>query len=253
MCSCGVGVKSCAFWQRVLDRAGIGEAELAELAMLERRVVRNKFLAPLLYDLRRIRPDADVARFNALQSRLFDGVRLASGSEIVLDSSKAGPRAWVMAAAEHPPVLLHLYRDPADVIASWRKPKFEPSTGTLMKKPSLARAAWDWIKVEQAARSLQQPGQTVCRVDYLAFAQSPRTELAVALDQYLPGLVDSVAWQGETKVVPRRQYHSVLGNPDRFFDGMIEIQPKRVPRGQFSRLEAIAIGSIAAVLQWIYR
>ncbi len=248
-----MGVKFCAFWQQVLDRAGIGEAELAELAMLERRIVRNKFLAPLLYDLRRIRRDADVARFNALQSRLFDAVRFASGSEIVLDSSKAGSRAWVLAAAEHPPLFLHLYRDPADVIASWRKPKFEPSTGALMKKPSLARAAWDWIKVEQAARSLQQPRQTVRRVDYLAFAQAPRKELAAALDQYLPGLVDTVAWQGETKVAPRMQYHSVLGNPDRFDNGVIAIQPKRVPRGQFSRLEAIAIGSIAAVLQRIYR
>lgn len=134
MCSCGARVPDCGFWSQALEQADIGARELTRLAELERSVVRNTYLMTLRYDLGRIRNDDRLAEFTALQERLFAGVRAASGAEVVLDSSKAGPRAFVLAAGLDP-VFLHAYRGAEDVIASWRRPKFEPSTGTPMKKP----------------------------------------------------------------------------------------------------------------------
>ncbi|WP_422048920.1 hypothetical protein [Shimia sp.] len=253
MCSCGATVPDCTFWQSALSHAEIDADDLAELAELEDSVIRNKFLVRKRYDLRKIARDPGIVRFNALQARLFDGVRVASGAEIVLDSSKAGPRAWALAASERPPVFLHAYRNARDVIASWRKPKFEPSTNSLMNKPSLGNAALDWIKVEQAARSLARRGQKVSRVNYLDFAKAPRPTLHAALEPWFSGLVDTMNWRGERDVAPGAQYHSVLGNPDRFDRGVIQIRPQRVAAQTFSRSEAIAIQSVAAVLQRIYR
>lgn len=252
-CSCGAALPDCGFWQAALGHAGIGAAELAELAALESRVVRNKFLIRKGYDLGRIAADPQVVRFNALQARLFGGVRQASGTRIVLDSSKAGPRAWLLAAGPARPLFLHAYRNARDVIASWRKPKFEPSTGTLMKKPSLAGAALDWIKVEQAARSLARRGPPLQRVNYADFAASPRSALEAALEAGFPGLTASIGWRDARQVAPGPQYHSVLGNPDRFDSGLIEIRPKSVQKDNFSGTEALAIQSIAAVLHRFYR
>jgi hypothetical protein len=191
------------------------------LAELEREVVRNRYLLRLGYDLERIRRDSRLAEFAALQMRLMEGVRTAGQGRVVIDSSKAGPRAWVL-AAHLDPLILHVYRGAEDVIASWRRPKFEPSTGGLMKKPSLAQAAMDWVKAEQAARSLARVCE-VQRVEYGAFSTGPRGALAAAL----PGLADAVDWIDASTVRPAAEYHSVLGNPDRFERRDIVIAPRR--------------------------
>ena len=173
LCSCGERVPDCPFWNMALEHAGIGPQELKRLAELEGSVIRNSYLIKLGYNLEKIAADPRIAEFNALQERLFEGVRIAGNADIVLDSSKAGPRAWVLSAMQSKPVLLHSYRGAKDVISSWRRPKFEPSTNTPMKKPPIREAAIDWIKVERAARTLAK-GVDLNRIDYLEFSQKSK-------------------------------------------------------------------------------
>lgn len=251
LCACGCRVQVCPFWQDVLEQAKIGPIEIERLAQLEREVVRNRYLFRLGFDLERIRRDARLAEFGALQVRLMDAVRNVGQGDIVLDSSKAGPRAWVLAATADP-IVLHVYRGAQEVLASWRRPKFEPATGTAMKKPSLQVAAMDWIKAEQAARGLSRI-TAVSRVDYGAFATEPKAALAAALDKHLPGLVEEVDWVGARAVRPASQYHSVLGNPDRFDTNVIEIAPQRASdRSRFGVVERGVIRAIGKTLERAY-
>lgn len=251
LCSCGQPVPVCGFWRATLDHAGFGPDQIKRLATLENSVVRNTYLMTLRYDLARIRADDRLAEFIDLQRRLLAGARAASGAAIVLDSSKAGPRAFVLAAGLNP-VFLHAYRGAEDVIASWRRPKFEPSTGSPMKKPPIREAAMDWIKVEQAARALSRVA-TLRRIDYLAFSSNPRATLHTALDDLFPGLVDSLDWQGENRVRPAQTYHSVLGNPDRFSREDIVIRPQHASdRSRFGTGERLLIRSVGKGLEAIW-
>ncbi|ANT63240.1 hypothetical protein AYJ57_22450 (plasmid) [Salipiger sp. CCB-MM3] len=235
-----------------MEHAKIGPDDLARLAVLENSVVRNKYLLKLRYDLSRIRNDDRLAEFIELQKRLFEGARMASGADIVLDSSKAGPRAYVLAAGLDP-IFLHAYRGAEDVISSWRRPKFEPSTGSPMKKPPIREAALDWVKVEQAAHALSRVAM-LRRIDYHAFSSAPRATLHAALDEVLPGLVDSLDWQGEARVRPAATYHSVLGNPDRFNRDDIEIRPQHASdRSRFGTGERFLIRSVGKGLEAIWR
>lgn len=251
LCSCGSRVPDCAFWQEALEDAGIGRPALQRLAQLEREVVRNRYLMQLRFDLNRIRTDDRLSEFAALQAALMQGVRKAGRADIVLDSSKAGPRAWAL-AAHLDPLFLHVYRGAEDVIASWRRPKFEPSTGAPMKKPGLAEAALDWVKAEQAARGLAGVAN-VSRINYSAFASAPRPTLETALDELLPGLVATVNWVSPRSVHPARQYHSVLGNPDRFDKADILIAPQKASdRARFGSFERGVIGAIGKTLERAY-
>lgn len=251
LCSCGARVPACSFWQEALEVAGIGEQALERLAQLERQVVRNRYLMQLRFDLKRIRADDRLSEFAALQAALMQGIGTAGAGQIVLDSSKAGPRAWVL-AAHLDPVFLHIYRGAEDVIASWRRPKYEPSTGAPMKKPGLVEAATDWVKAEQAARSLA--GVTsLSRINYRAFASAPRETLRAALDRSLPGLVEAVDWVSPRSIRPATQYHSVLGNPDRFDRANIEITPQNATdRAPFGAFERGVIGAIGKTLERAY-
>ncbi|MEM6634660.1 MAG: hypothetical protein AAF667_02100 [Pseudomonadota bacterium] len=250
LCSCGAPVADCPFWTEVLSQAGIGPREIADLGKLEHFVVRNRYLAGLRYDIDRIRQDPRLADFIALQRQLFAAIRTVSGATTVIDSSKAGPRAWVLAAGLDP-VFLHTYRRATDVLTSWRTPKFEPSTNSPMKKPSIAEAAGDWVKAEQAARALSRRAK-VCRISYGDFATDPRTALARALGAVAGEVLDGVQWTGEASVAPAAKYHSVLGNPDRFGKGNIEIRFKRSDPAMLPKMDALAVRSVGRVLETLW-
>ncbi|WP_375175142.1 sulfotransferase [Pseudooceanicola sp.] len=251
-CACGAAVPECGFWQAVLAGAGITRQDLTRLADLERRVVRHRYLIRLGYDLRRIAADPRLTEFLVYQGRIFDSARRVSGAEWVVDSSKAGPRAWVLAARD-PPLFLHSHRGAGQVLTSWRRAKFDPGRGGPMRRPSLHRAALDWIKAEQAARQLAR--QTALRrIDYRAFASDPRETLSAALDCDLPGLVAEVPWRGPDRVAPGPEYHSVLGNPDRFDRREIVIAPRdAADRGQGPWPERLMIRALGRGLDGIYR
>lgn len=250
-CSCGAPVTQCDFWQAALGEADFEPKTLERLAELEASVVRTPYLARLRFDPVRIRADPRLAEFIHLNGHLFDGLQRAAGSPVILDSSKAGPRAWVLQAGFQP-FFLHIHRSATDVITSWRRPKPDPSAGGLMRKPSVASAALDWVKAEQAARSLSRIA-CLRRIDHAGFALAPRPTLSAAFDPVLPGLIDGLPWFDATHLTNEARYHSVLGNPDRFDPGVIQIAPPRsTGRPPLSAGEARTIRGIGTVLDRLY-
>ncbi|MFK7752145.1 MAG: hypothetical protein AB8B51_06310 [Sedimentitalea sp.] len=220
---------------------------MADLAKLERSVVRHSFLARHRFQLRKVAEHPEVLRFNTLQTQLFNAIRKISGKSTVLDSSKAGPRAWILSAGDQSLELLHLRRSARDVVTSWRVPKFEPATGQMMKKPSIFAAAIDWAKVEHSASHLAK-SKSIARMSYHSFASQPRS----ALTNNLPSLADTVAWKNEMTVAQTAPYHSVLGNPDRYQSGDIVISPRAVSIEKLGWAERRVVAWIAAGLERLY-
>ena len=250
-CSCGETAPDDFFWREALARAGTGAAELAELRRLEKVVARSGFIAQHGYDLDRLRRSPEVARFLELQFLLFTAIAGVSGRGVIVDSSKAGPRAWIMAC--DPRVsLLHLYRPPADVIASWRSRKFDQGLGREMQRLSLDRGAMDWWKVEYLARRLAGRRQ-VHMIDYRALCRTPRPVIEDALVAIgLPPSRDD-AWLSESQVATTSDYHSLNGNPDRFDRQAITIRLRQTDWSRYDAGEAMAIRCLGAALAAVYR
>jgi hypothetical protein len=249
-CSCGSAFGSDPFWQPVLAESGIDDAAIAELRALEGLVCRTGFIARHRFSLASLRDDADVQRFLSLQFRLFEAISSRTGSPLLVDSSKAGPRAWLMAC--DPRVrIVHLYRDPADVIVSWRSAKYDPGLGQEMKRLSIHAAALDWLKVEQLTRRLARE-VPVCRVDYGALCAQPQKSLAGMLERLSLRTKPAPQWTSPDTVIPGEEYHSLNGNPDRFGREPIRISARSADWSRVPRIEGLLIRLIAAALRAAY-
>lgn len=234
-----------AFWREVVSLAGIGPSEFAELRHLETRIVRLKFV--IHSSLPHLRRDPAVVRFMQLQRRLLEAVAHIARARVAVDSSKAGPRAWLL-ATDPSTRILHLYRSPASVLASWRSRKFDPGMQREMQRLSLLRASIDWLKVEALTRKLSK--QTVIhRLDYDHFVSSPQTSIASALTTLDLGHFAPPQWTGANRFVDGPDYHSVNGNPDRFARSEIHIAPRSVNRTNLDLTDRLMIPVASTALK----
>lgn len=248
-CSCATPFITDGFWQPVLKNAGIDPAALAQLRDLEDRVCRTSFIASHRFDIKALRKHPDVQRFLDIQFRIYEAVADASGSTVLVDSSKAGPRAWLMAC--HPMVrTIHLYRDPADVILSWRSAKFDPGMGQEMKRMTVAAAATDWWKVEYLVKRLGR-NTPVARMDYSELCANPEHTIGKALAKLSLSSDPVPAWIDPTSVKSKDNYHSLNGNPDRFDKGPIRISKREADWSKVSAAERLKIASVAKILRVI--
>jgi hypothetical protein len=245
-CSCGRKLRECDFWLQVFGGMKLTEKTALRLRTLEHEVIRNKFLLKKRFQPDRFSTHPKVAEFNKVQSSLFQSIRKASGCSTIVDISKSGPRAWIL-SAEFKVQILHCRRDATDVLTSWRRAKYDPSRIGNMQRPSVARAALDWAKAEQTALMLGKRTEVI-RIDHEEFAKAPRNTLTSAFDGAFPDISDNLPWICGDTIEPSTAYHSILGNPDRFQTGPLQIRPPQtagaetLPRNE--RLQIKAIGSM---------
>lgn len=246
VCACGQPFARCEFWTGAMARSGLGEVGLARLRVLEPAVARSHVVMRHRFSLAALGADARVREYLALQQAVLDAVAHDSGARWLIDSSKAGPRAWLV-ATDVRALLLHLRRDAVDVLASWRQPKWDPSLNAPMHKPSVAAAAMDWIKAEAWAASLAARRPVRC-IDYAQLVNAPREALVVALSADAPELVDTIQWLSERSVQPSPAYHSLNGNPDRFEPGPITITARPPALSRLPSRDRWAIRLIGGLL-----
>lgn len=248
-CSCGRPFAAEPVWQKILAAASFDAPTLEELRRLEARVCRSGFIARHGFSLASLRSDLEVRRFLALQFRLFAAIAEVSGAGLVVDSSKAGPRAWILACDPRVRVL-HLHRDPADVILSWRSAKFDPGLGKAMKRMPVHAAALDWWKVDRLATTLARR-RDLRRVDYRALCTNPRETIEGLLQWLDIPIAEGPQWLGRAEVLPGAQYHSLNGNPDRFDRDVLRVSPRRADWSRVGAAERPVIRLAAALLRGI--
>lgn len=219
-CSCGAAGPECPVWRETLARAGLRLDDLPDIAALETEAIRHRRILRRALSIQRFADDPSVHRFLKIQNALFTSFAEVSGASLLIDSSKAAPRAWALAAWPQTRIVW-ITRGSKAVSASWRNRKHDPSLGAAMPVKSAAALTRERLVTSVSAGLLAQR-TGVARIRCEDLADDPQAALRASLG---PGISGAVAWRGDRAFAPDPDYHSLSGNPDRFTDGDIAIRP----------------------------
>lgn len=217
-CGCGAPFSGCLRWRAAGEAAfgGWDELDPDEAVALRWGVDRQRYLPSLLA------PQGDYATrlgaYTERLSRLYRGFAAASGSRVVIDSSKHLSTAFVL---RHVPGIdlrvVHLVRDSRGVANSWTREVVRPESAgeTYMPRYRPVHVGVRWLGHNAGLHVLGGLGVGVTRITYealVAYPESTLTRLANRLGLDAAAVGDIVAG-GTVDLVTD---HTVAGNPMRF-------------------------------------
>jgi hypothetical protein len=244
-CGCGLPLTECPVWSRVLERVVPERRELkdyaAEVWGLQRSSVRTAQLQRLLQD----RLDGGARAYAEVMGGVYQAVADVTGSDIIVDSSKAPAEA---AAMLHAPgvvgYVVTLIRDPRAVAHAWSR-----TNAHLIRQP-LFRSSTNWMVQCVGAEwvAAKAPGSIRIRnEDLIADPEATVGRLLAGVaagDRANPVSDRSVTLHGN---------HTVAGNPGRERTGVIALEPdQRWVRGM-SRPRQLLVGAWTLPLRIRYR
>jgi hypothetical protein len=230
LCGCREPMRSCPFWQSVLERAGLDDVDPAWVDETQRLHVRVR-LRPLariwLHHRFGVRLPRRLASYRKLMIQLYRGVLDASGASVVVDSSKRPANAMLLAASDDIDLfVVHLVRDPRGVANSWLRARENPAnpTGKQTKvfHPLVTGARWLAWNAPIQALVRRWLGPRYMRLRYEEFARDPASALN-RITSMVEGRARSLGFlvDGRAKLGPN---HTAVGNPNRFVSGEVTIR-----------------------------
>lgn len=118
-CSCGKGARACELWARVRGTIALDDEDCARAAKLIAKLERHSRFLPVWFGWVNRR---ELVRYRQVQQALFEGVSAATGSSVVVDSSKYETRALLLSRLFGDRVkVLCITRSAADLISAFRK------------------------------------------------------------------------------------------------------------------------------------
>src|SRR5579864_600123 len=232
LCGCGLPVRECPVWGRVLAEAGqFDDRRRADaiVAMLQHSGrIRN--LPAILAG--KVAPRLDPARSRATAperaalAELYAAIAAVTESKVIVDSSKLPAYANVLAATPGIDLrVVHLIRDPRGAAHSWasKKTLSDGAARSHMEQIGPAKSAvlWDVWNMAGGALFHSSPDRYL-RLRYEDFVADPPATIRRILamvgmgDAQLPFVNDH-----EARTSPN---HSVAGNPDRLRHGAITLR-----------------------------
>lgn len=231
LCSCGRPFSGCPFWQAVGSASfqSLQPGQVKAIAGYLSNAMSTRYFWRILSRAarRRLVNSAPPELWQAT-ANLYQGMRDAAGSTVVVDSSKLP--AYLLLLAHLPSVRLsvvHLVRDPRAVAHSWmRPPTADPDGRSSMPRFGPVKSALLWIiingSVEWAARSLRLPYN---RLRYEDLVKDPALVVSNLRSRVLEdaGLLAEGPQPGDKRNAQHGQVHSISGNPMRFHQGRVTV------------------------------
>src|SRR5580704_1912373 len=232
LCGCGLTVRDCPVWSRVLAAAGqLDDAERVDaiVSMLQ-RTGRIRNLPGVLAGS--VVPRLDPAESHALAPArdalgdLYAAIADVTGCRVIVDSSKLPAYANVLAATPGIDLrVVHLIRDPRGAAYSWssRKTLADGAARSHMEQIGPAKSAVLWDIWNLAGGVLFKGGpDRYLRLRYEDFVSDPPGSIRAILG--MVGIKDAdlpFINSNEARTTPN---HSVAGNPDRLRHGVITLR-----------------------------
>lgn len=248
-CACGANFRDCSFWSAVVKTAfPNGEPDAARIQELQWDVSRSRHLPRLLAEpSAESRFGARLAEYRAALGPLYRAIADVSECDIIVDSSKLPGEALVLAGLPDVDVrVIHVIRDARAVAYSWLRKRHDPGLRRQQDRHGPLHTAVYWSMRNILAEVLKRRLPYV-RVRYEDLMRSPRTELhrlTSAVDVLSGG---QAALTGE-RTVQLETVHAMLGNPQRFQTGPVELRPDVEWRGALPRVDRTIVTALTLPL-----
>jgi hypothetical protein len=232
LCGCGLPVRECPVWSRVLAKAGYVDDPVridGALSMLNQtgriRNLPGILAGRLGHGLdpayrERYAPD------RAALGALYHAMAAVTGSRVIVDSSKLPAYANVLAATPSIDLrVVHLVRDPRGAAHSWasKKELADGAARSQMEKIGPAKSALLWDVWNLAGGVLFRGGpDRYLRLRYEDFVADPPGSARRILA--MVGLQDAVLPFVSGHEARTSANHSVAGNPDRLRHGQVTLR-----------------------------
>lgn len=241
VCGCGRPVRACDLWAGVTSRA-LSSLDPTEVARWHRAASRVRHTVRLLR-VERGRPSGwhPLDAYLPVAARLYSAVGEATGSRVVVDTSKrAGDAALLRLVPGVEAYFVHLVRDPRAVAHSWRKRE--------ARGHGAVATARDWSAfnlLDEAVRRRAGRHRSM-RVRYEDFVDRPRPTVE-AIVGMMGESVPPPPFEDEHTVILGSN-HTVLGNPVRFEAGPVELRNDERWKDQLGRADRLVVTALTLPL-----
>lgn len=252
-CGCGQPFYDCPFWTAVGQHAFGGWHALDIERVLHLRYTLDRpWAVPLTGLPRPFTAARPIAEYLELLRRLFEGIAVVSGAQVVVDSSNMASHALLLRRVAGLDVrVVHLVRDSRGVAFSWtksvRKIAHDRADAYLPQYGSVAASA-RWVGYNLLAEQLRRLRLPYVRVRYEDLLTKPAPQLAAILS--FAGLVgqhaDAAFVQGHTVTLGAN--HTVEGNPMRFTQGLIDLRSDQAWRENMPEVSRRVVTTLTAPL-----
>jgi sulfotransferase family protein len=225
LCGCGKPFKECDFWVEVVKEAfggfeGIDHARIEEL----RRPAESRVSNEVNGTSKHLAPYREY--FDAC-STLYGAIHKVSRCEFIVDSSKNIVHGFILSNIREIDLFtVHLIRDSRAVAYSWRREKIRPEIHwekKFMAQRGILKSASRWNSLQMLAQKLRRTSQGYTLLRYEDLVRMPEGSLSklfadLGIERPSLDFLDGLHANLKTS-------HTVSGNPVRFTNKEIKIQP----------------------------
>jgi Sulfotransferase family len=228
LCSCGRPFRDCPFWSSVGANAfGQWDAvDVSRMLSFDTQFTRHRYIHRVMASTVANRRRHDMVAYLRILTSLYQTVREVSGCDVIVDSSKDPPYAFLLRQSKQLEIrLVHLVRDSRGVAYSWGKarvarPEYtgHPTlAGTFMNTRRPWRSAVEWDVKNLLFECLGKTGTPRILVRYESLASAPETTIRRIVDYASTG---SLSMHPEAEGPPSLCHHMLGGNRVRFNRGI---------------------------------
>ncbi len=226
-CGCGVPFGDCSIWKAVLQTA-FGRADdinVDELIALGKKGDRTRYVPLMLLPWGRRSLKRRLGRYLAAVEKMYQAMGSASGTKVIVDSSKYPSYEYVLHLLPTIDVyIVHLIRDSRAVAYSWLQQKIlEPREDEYLPQRHPLYSAFRWNVLNMAVEAFARRwAKRYLRLRYEDFVAHPRAAIQQILDM-VEEHPAQLPFETEHKVRLGTN-HTVAGNPNRFQIGSFELR-----------------------------
>ncbi|ABG03536.1 conserved hypothetical protein [Rubrobacter xylanophilus DSM 9941] len=262
LCGCGKSFYSCEFWRAVGSEAfgGLERVDVDKILTLKATVDRYRYMpchirASKTGKYNRRMADA-VKEYASLLERFYRAIQAVSGAEVIVDSSKDPPYAFLLNALPFVDLrLIHLVRDSRAVAYSWSRERERPEITDrleLMPRFGPVMSSYGWNLYNYSLGFLRRFVPSSALLRYEDLVQGPDTQVRRVLEE--TGFDQPLALPFvHGRKVRLGTNHTVSGNPMRFQTGMLDLRPDEEWKTKMRRTDKYVATVLTAPLLLRYR
>jgi hypothetical protein len=256
-CGCGLVLRDCPVWQSIFAAAygGAGNVDAAELVRLRRRFNSNHLPLMLTRNMRErlLERSGD---FPQTVEKLYHGIAEATGSRVIIDSSKEPHYSYILRSLPSLEVFfLHLVRDPRGVAFSWKDHRKKESglshEAMMEERGSIVSSTYFDVSNIAAELLWARTPDHYMFLRYEDFLNRPEQTIH-SIGEFVGEDIDPQRVLRDGQVI-LGQSHTAWGNPNRFDQGPVRLKTDETWRSAMPRQRQLAVTGLTLPLMKHYR